>query len=133
MPKPFYAEQAVVIDGETLRLAINFRAIDATEQLMKPLGFSGYDEILEEIQKPSCPVGVTGRVVWGLLREHHPELSLDETASLLFGANALKVGIALNELLQAAFPTAEIAKGENPPKPRGASKPSGNGGARKTG
>jgi hypothetical protein len=127
VPKPFYNEQAVVVDGETLRLVINFRTIDATEQLLG----RGYDEILDELQRPNCPIGVTGKVVWGFLREHHPEITLDETASLLFGENALKVGLAISELLQSAFPAAENAKGQNPPKPRGTSKASSNGGARR--
>lgn len=116
MPKPFYAEQLVEIDGEKIKLAINFKAIDATEQL------SGrdYDSILSELQSSDCRTGTMGRAVWGLLREHHPEFTLDETLSLLSGqVNGVKIGIALRLLLEAAFPTAE-AKDENPPEPRGA-------------
>jgi hypothetical protein len=116
MPKPFYHEQTVEIDGETIRLAINFRAIDATEQL---LGY-GYDEILSEVQKPKPPVGLTGKVLWGLLREHHPEI--DEILTLQAGNNGAITGLAVTKLFEAAFPEEE--KGKNPRKPRGASKPS---------
>lgn len=126
--KPFYQEQLVEVDGEKFTLAINFKAIDATEQL------SGrdYDDILNELQSPGCRTGTMGRAVWGLLREHHPDMTLDETLSLIAGEkNGLKVGLALRELLQAAFPTAAEAKGGNPPKPRGVSKPTSNGGAKK--
>jgi hypothetical protein len=121
MPKAFYHEQLVEIDGEKLLLAINFKAITATERF---LDGRGYDSILDELQSPTCTIETTGAVVWGLLREHHPTVSMDETASLLFGANAAKVGLAVSDLMVAAFPAVEKAKGKNPRKPRGASKPS---------
>lgn len=126
--KAFYQEQLVEVDGEKFTLAINFKAIDATEQL------SGrdYDDILNELQSPGCRTGTMGRAVWGLLREHHPDMTLDETLSLIAGEkNGAKVGFALSQLLQAAFPIAAEAKGGNPPKPRGTSKPTSNGGAKK--
>lgn len=127
MPKPFYNEQAVVIDGETVRLVIDYFAMDATEQL---LGIS-YDRILDEIQKPGVPLGFQGKVLWGLLRKHHPEISWDEIASLLVYKNGIPFGLALTKLYEAAFPLAETEKGKNPPKPRGASKPSSRRGAKK--
>lgn len=118
--KPFYNEQSVVIDGDAYKLVINFRAIDATEQLVG----MGYDSILTEVQSPAAPVGLTGKVLWGLLREHHSELSLDQVLTLQFGENGLTMGLAVSQLLQTAFPVAEKAKVKNPPRPRGASKPS---------
>lgn len=121
MPKAFYAEQLVEVDGEKLLLAINFKAITATERF---LDGRGYDLILDELQSPNCPIETTGAVVWGLLREHQPTISIDETASLLFGPSSLIVGEAVSELLNAAFPTVEKAKGPNPRKPRGVSKTS---------
>lgn len=122
MPEAFHNEQSVVVDGETFRLVINFKAIDATEQLLKPQGYSGYDQILAAIQKPNAPVGLMGKVLWGLLREHHPDMPFDEILTLLFDKNGLTVGLALSQLLAAAFPEKE--KGKNPRQPRGASKPS---------
>ena len=120
MPKPFYHEQTVVVDGETLKLAINFRAIDATEQLTG----RDYDGILEEIQRQDAHTGLTAKVLWGLLLEHHSDLSMDQILTLLYGETGTKVGLALHELLVAAFPAAEKAKGENPPEPHGALSPS---------
>lgn len=120
MPKSFHHEQTVVVDGEAIRLVIDFHAIDATEQLMK----SGYDQILEDFQKPDSPVGLQGKVLWGLLREHHSDLSFNQIMTLLQGENGLTVGLAVDQLLHAAFPEADKAKGKNPPKPRGASRPS---------
>lgn len=118
MPKPFYHEQTIDIDGETIRLAIDFRSIDATEQLLG----CDYDEILSVIQRPKAPIGTMGKVVWGLLRNHHPEMPFDEILTLLAGKNGAVTGLAISKLLEAAFPEEE--KGKNPPKPRGASKPS---------
>jgi hypothetical protein len=120
MPQPFYHEQTVVVDDETFKLVINFRAIDATEQLVG----RGYDEILADIQKDDVLVSLNGKVLWGLLREHHSELTLDQILTLCKGEPGLTMGLAMSQLLQAAFPLTEKAKGENPPKPRGVSKAS---------
>jgi hypothetical protein len=119
MPEAFYHEQAVVVDGETITLAIDFRAIDATESLF---GGRGYDDLLEDIQQPKVPVNVQAKVLWGLLREHHSDLSMDQILTLVIGERGVIVGLGMSELYKRAFPTAEKAKGENPPKPRGASK-----------
>lgn len=122
MPKPFYNELLVeTVDGEKLLLAVNFKAITATERF---LDGRGYDTILDELQSDNCTTETNGAVVWGLLREHHPTVSIDEAASLLFGANGVRVGLAVTELLNAAFPAVDKAKDENPPLPRGASKTS---------
>ena len=117
MPKRFYHEQLVEIDGEKITLALNFKAIDATEQLAD----RDYDDILSELQSKNCRTGTMGRAVWGLLREHHPEFTLDETLSLMAGQeNGTKIGFALHQLLAAAFPSGQEAKDENPLEPLGA-------------
>lgn len=120
MPQPFYHEQSVVVGGETFKLVINFRAIDATEQLVG----KGYDEILSDIQQSNVMVSLNGKVLWGLLREHHSELTLDQILTLCKGTEGVTMGLAMSQLLMAAFPVAEKEKGKNPPGPRGASKTS---------
>lgn len=131
-PKPFYHEQSVTIDGATYRLVINFLAIDATESV---LGGRAYPDILDDLLAGKS-VGVQARVVWGLLREHHPELTLEEAAALTIGAAGDTIGLAIGELILAAFPAlvvGEEAKGKNPPKPRGASRSSTRRGASRKG
>ena len=120
--KPFYNEQAVTVDGEAYRLVINFRTIDAIETLLG----EPFDTVIHELGQERQHLGLVGKVLWGLLREHHPEITLDQTASLMFGDTGVAVGMAVRRLLEAAFPTGEPQKekGKNPPKPRGASKPS---------
>jgi len=120
MPEAFFHEQQVAVGGETITLAINFRAIDATEQLIG----RNYDEILKELQKDESPVSLKGKVIWGLLREHHPEYNLDHILPLMRGEVGVKMGLAIEQLLHAAFPTAEKEKGKNPLKRRGRSQSS---------
>src|SRR5689334_13819954 len=103
MPEAFHHEQIVKIDGEDITLCIDFRAIDATEQLVG----RDYDEIVEELQQPSCLVGTKVRVLWGLLREYHPNLTFDQIVPMLKGKNATATGLAIKQLLVAAFPTDE--------------------------
>jgi hypothetical protein len=118
VPKPFYNEVTMKAEGETFRLVINFRALDAIETLLdRP-----FDTVLEELSSGNQKLGLVGKVLWGLLREHHAEMTLDETASLMFGETGQAAGLAVHQLLNAAFPTGEKAKGKNPPRRRGASK-----------
>jgi hypothetical protein len=119
MPKAFYCEQPVTVGDETLRLVLNFRAIDAIEGLTD----RSFNEVLTELQKIDAKLGLVGKVLWGLLREHHPEVTIDQAASLMFGQTGETVGMAIGKLISAALPRGE-AKGKNPPKRRGASKPS---------
>jgi hypothetical protein len=118
----FYEEEQVKLSDElTLRLAINMRALTAIEGLTE----MGMDSVLPQILTGTAPLNVIGKVLWGLMREHHPESSLDDAAGLMFdkGTNA-PVGLAVNALLTRAFHVEPEAKGKNPPKRRGASKAS---------
>ena len=122
MVQPYYNEQAVKVGDETFRLVINFKTIDATESI---LGGRSYDAILGEMLAGRPAVGTQARVVWGLLREHHPEVTLEQASALARGEAGETVGIAIAKLLTDAFPIAEEKpKGKNPRKRRGASKPS---------
>lgn len=123
MLQAYYHEESVTVGGETYRLVLNFKTIDATESV---LGGRSYDSILGEILSGSPSIGLQARVVWGLLREHHPEIPLELASSLARGEAGETVGIALAKLIQAAFPTAQGTKekGKNPPKRRGVSTPS---------
>ena len=117
MLKPFYNEETVEIEGEVFQLVLNFRSIDATESV----ALKSWAEILDEITGDSPRQGTIGRVLWGLLRENHPEITLDQTATLMFGETGVRVGLAVKRLLDAAFNGAEEkTKGENPLEPRGA-------------
>lgn len=123
MVKPFYNEQAVKVDGEEFRLVLNFATVDAVESLLAPKTF---DEIVGDLLAGTPPMSTQARVVCGLLREHHPALTLDQAMSLVAGPSGETVGIAIGQLILATFPLAEPGKAKpaNPRKPRGASRSS---------
>jgi hypothetical protein len=118
----FYEEEVVRIDGEnSVRLAINFRALSAIEGLAE----TSMDHVLTLVLSGGAPLSLVGKVLWGLMREHHPESTLDDAAGLLFDKNTnTLVGLAMNALLMRAFHIEPEAKDKNPPKRRGASKAS---------
>lgn len=103
MLKPFYNEEAVAVGDETYRLVLNFRAIDATETL---LGYA-FPKALSLLSRDDTPLNVAGKFLWGLMREHHPEVTLDQAAGLMFGETGLLVGLAVRRLLDASFPSAD--------------------------
>jgi hypothetical protein len=115
--RPFYHEGQVEVDGETLHLVCNFRALDVIE------GVTGQkmSEILPQLMDP--PHALVGKVLWGLLREKHEGVTLDEAAGVAFGKQGEALGLVMGDVLRRAFNIGE-AKAENPPKRRGKSNPS---------
>ncbi|RZM11810.1 MAG: hypothetical protein EOP67_66610 [Sphingomonas sp.] len=128
----FRHEEAVTVGDDALRLVLNFRALDAIEsETQRP-----FDTILHQLTAGGIPPNsLVSRVVWGLLREHHAEVSIDQAAGLVNGDAAPAIGMAMGKLFETAFPRAKPADGKakpaHPRKPRGASKPSSSPGAAK--
>jgi hypothetical protein len=125
MLRPFYNEEQVNIgtteEPEILTLVFNFRAIDAIETLTG----EQMDAVAREVLSGEPRLSVTGKVLWGLLREQHSDATLDQAAGLMFDKErSVPVGLAMGQLLLRAFNIETKAKDENPPKRRGASKPS---------
>jgi hypothetical protein len=116
--RPFYHEGQVEVDGETLHLVCNFRAIDCIESVTG----EKMSEILPQLADP--PFALIGKVLWGLLREKHEGVTLDEAAGVGFGPKGAAVGLVMGDVLRRAFNIGEEEKGSNPPKRRGASKTS---------
>lgn len=127
----FYHEEAVQVGEVTLRLVMNFRALDAIECETQ----RGFDGILKQLTAPGGepPLSLASRVVWGLLREHHPEIGIDQAATLVNGPSAPAIGVAMGLLFERAWPRATPTDGKakpaHPRKPRGRSKPSSSPGA----
>ncbi len=126
MLQAFYHEEAVKVGEDGLRLVLNFRALDAIESATN----RGFDSILEQLTAASedLPMSLAARVVWGLLREHHPEIDIDQALGVVNGPAATAVGVAMGHLLEIGFPRAKppAPKGKpaHPRKPRGISKSS---------
>jgi hypothetical protein len=116
--RSFYHEGQVEVEGETLHLVCNFRAIDVIESLTG----EKMTDILGQMIDP--PHSLVGKVLWGLLREKHEGVTLDQAAGVGFGPDGAKVGLVMGDVLRRAFNIGEEAKDKNPPKRRGASKPS---------
>lgn len=121
----FYNEAQVEVGETRLRLVVNMRTIDATEALT---GLT-MPKILSLLLGNDPPLSLGGKVLWGMLREHHPEVTLDEALGLMFAQEQDAIGIAMGDLFRRAFHIGK-AKDENPPKRRGASKPSSQNGSR---
>lgn len=129
----FRHEEAVAVGEDRLRLVLNFRALESIESETQ----RDFDTILRQLTTAGTtpPTSLVCRVVWGLLREHHPEIDIDQTLALINGPAAVQIGEAMGKLFETAFPRARPddgkAKPANPRKPRGASKPSSSRGAAK--
>ena len=128
---PFYHEVAVPLEDETFRLVLDFAALDAIEsETGRP-----FDGILREFTSPGAEpaTSLQAKVVWGLLRRHHPDIALDQVLTLIYSTASSAIGIGMGKLFETAFPRAEPAKKKakaaNPPKPRGASRTTSSPGA----
>jgi hypothetical protein len=116
--KPFHNEAEVAIgDGFILRLVIDFSVVDRLEGLIgKPL-----DEVLGRLNTSTATMG---KFLWAMTRPHHPDLSLDQVAGLLFSKEHGPAVVAtLGNLVRTAFnigePDPEGKKGSRPPRRSG--------------
>lgn len=122
--RSFYHEGQVEVEGETLHLVCNFRAIDVVEALTG----EKMSEILPQLTDP--PFALVGKLLFALLREKHEGITLDQAAGVGFGPDGAKVGLVMGDIIRRAFNIGgEEEKGENPPKRRGRSKNSSLNGA----
>jgi hypothetical protein len=127
MISPFYNEAQVPVGEVVLRLVMNMRTIDATEAIVG----STMPGVIGKLLSKDPPMALSGKVLWGLLRQHHPEVTLDEALGLALGEHQEAIGMAMGDLIRRTFHIGEDAKkDENPPKRRGASKPSSRNGSR---
>ena len=115
--RSFYHEGQVEVDGETLHLVCNFRALDVIESVTG----EKMTNILPQLIDP--PHSLVGKVLWGLLREKHEDVTLDQAAGVAFGDQGAAVGLVMGDVLRRAFNIGEEKK-ENPPKRRGTSRSS---------
>lgn len=117
----FGLEEQVTVDGTPITLRLDFRAITVMEGALQ----SDMPSIVANFRSGRPQLSVLGQMLWAMTREHHPDITLDQAAGIMFADDAEKVGFALDALLERAFPlVTEDRKAKNPPKPRGRSKPS---------
>jgi hypothetical protein len=85
----FHDEELIEVGGYRLMLAIDFGVLDHAEVL------TGWDmpEIMEALASARPPVGVTGKLLFALLRRHHGQMTLDETAGLMLNRGAVRAAL----------------------------------------
>jgi hypothetical protein len=111
--KPFCNEvQVQAAESVTLRLVLDFRAIDVLEGLMG----RGMDELLAELLVPKPPHGLTVKLIWAMTRAHHAELSINQIAGFVYDPEyGPAAGSAIGDLLQRVFHLGE--EGEQSSRP----------------
>lgn len=128
--KPFHNDASVEVGDISLRLVIDFHAIDVIEALLG----EGMDQVLPRLLAPNPPHALAGKVLWAMLREHHSEVTLDQVAGILYSPeHGPRVGLVAGDLVRRAFnigDATEGRKGARPPRrSRGASRPSSRSGS----
>lgn len=120
--RAFNAEGTVqTADGEKLTLVCDFYTIDVVE------GITGekWDDILPQLVDP--PRALLVKVLYGLLRKRHEDVTLDEAAGVMFDKNRAAIMAVMGDVIRRAcnFDSDEPeAKDENPPVRRGRSRSS---------
>jgi hypothetical protein len=123
--RSFYAEgQLETKDGEKLTLVCDFYTIDVVQ------GVTGenWDDILPRLFTGDRALFV--KVLYGLLRKRHEEVTMDEAAAVSFDCDQVVLGATVMDVIRRAcnLATGEEAKDKNPPQRRGRSKSSGKNG-----
>lgn len=118
----FGLEEQVQVCGETLTLRLDFRAITGIEGALE----RDLPTVAAVLRSGNPPITWVGQIIWFMLREYHRDVTLDQVAGIMFSEqDGGKLGIALNALLDRAFPVVtEDKKPKNAPKRRGRSRSS---------
>lgn len=105
-------------EGERLTLVCDFYALDVIEQVT---GLN-WDEVVPQLVDP--PRALAVKVLYGLLRKRHEQISLDEAAGLFFDKNAIVLWAVVGDVIARAsnFDSDEEEEQKPPPAKK---KPSG--------
>jgi hypothetical protein len=108
--RAFFAEgQFETDEGDRLTLVCDFSALDVIEQVT---GYN-WDEIVPQLVNP--PRALAVKVLYGLLRKRHEQISLDEVAGLFFDKNAIALWAVMGEVIARAC-NFESSGGDKPAK-----------------
>lgn len=101
----------VLSDKSELTLVINFNALAEAEYDAD----MGVNDILAELDRDQPRMKIMRAIVWGALREKHPNITSEMVGDLLL-SEFEGVAAGIREAMSAAFPEA-IGGDENPPAP----------------
>lgn len=107
----FYASEQVDCGGDKFTLVIDISAIDVFERKAD----IGFLSAFQKLEKGDIRIGTMSWLLWALLRAKHSDVSLNDAGAMLF-EHGEAISAAITSVVEAAFPKAEEAKDENPPK-----------------
>lgn len=107
-------EVELVVGDKTYKLRLGINAIVEVEDV---LGGVGINEIIASLDPANVRIGTLRAILWGALREHHPEVTLLDAGDLIGEVGAAAIAPVVGEAIGAAFPRSEGAK-----RPRKAAK-----------
>lgn len=117
----FYDEELIEAGNNRLKLGIDFRTLDIAEHLIG----EKTPDILPKLFSPRPSVGASAKFLWALLRRHHDAVTIDQAGGLVVSEHSAGIFAAIFALLSRALNLGSSeAKDKNPPKRRGALKPS---------
>lgn len=95
--KPFRHEASFVVGEVTLRLVVDFETIERVERAFN----CGLDAVLGQI---AASTAAATKFIWFAIREHNPELSMDQIAGVMFSPEHGQALMAtLGDLVERAF------------------------------
>lgn len=121
--RSFFAEGLFETDeGERLSLVCDFYSIDVVEQIT---GLNWDMDIIPQLASP--PRALAVKVLYGLLRKRHPEITLDEAAGVSYDKNSIALWAVMGDVIRRATNIAPAETEEPEPakkKSRGRSRSS---------
>lgn len=112
MANPIRGEIPVVADGVSYTLRLGMNAIVEIESSLD----IGIAQVTELFAGEGLKVGNMRLVLWAALREHHPDLTIEDAGEIMGHIGLAETIAKLGAALEAAFPNAKEDK--KPSRPR---------------
>jgi hypothetical protein len=108
--RAFYAEgQLLSKTGDKFHLVCDFFTIDVVEQVTGET----WDEVIAQLGDDKPPRALLIKVLYGLLRKRHEEITLDEAAAVFMDCDRLVFGATIGTLISQASNWEEKSEGED--------------------
>jgi hypothetical protein len=115
MANPIRGEIDFPVDGEVYRLKLSINSIIEVEDILD-IGIVPLSQMFND--PTALKAGNVRAMLWGALREYHPEIDLLAAGDIMTKARLQPTILHVGRALQAAFPSPEEGK-ESPSPKRG--------------
>ena len=115
MANPIKGEVDFPVDGEVYRLKLSINSIIEVEDILG-IGIVPLSQMFNDVE--TLKAGDVRAMLWGALREHHPDIDLLGAGDIMTKARLQPTILHVGRALQAAFPAPEEGK-ESPSPKRG--------------